>query len=119
MRLFKRNKQKKKTELDMTKIIPVRNVKHEEDEAGKIVLLKPKFTSNFSKKHIIPRMKYPYYKIHLDETGTEVWKAINGHNTAVEIGEELQKKLGEKIEPVYQRLGMFLATLRNENFITW
>ncbi|MFP4547591.1 MAG: PqqD family protein [Fidelibacterota bacterium] len=119
MKLFKRNKQKNKTELDMTKIIPVRNVKHEQDENGKIVLLKPKFSSNFSRKHIIPRMKYPYYKIHLDETGTEVWKAINGNNTAVEIGEYLEEKLGKKIEPVYERLGMFLATLKNEEFITW
>src|SRR6056297_3392640 len=119
MRLFRQNKQKKKTELDMSKIIPVQTVQYEENEEGKIVLLKPKFSSNFSKKYIIPRMKYPYYKIHLDDTGTEVWKAINGNKTAIEIGEYLQKKLGEKINPVYERLGMFLATLKNENFITW
>ena len=103
----------------MAKIIPVHNVDFEETEDGKVVLLKPKFSSNFSKKYIIPRMKYPYFKINLDETGTAVWKAIDGNHTAVEIGEKLKDKLGDKIEPVYERLGMFLATLKNEKFIEW
>ena len=103
----------------MNEIVPIRNVKWEKEENEKITLLKPKFTGEFSKKYIVPRMKYPYYKIHLDEVGTAVWNSIDGKRTAVEIGEKLQKDLGEKIEPVFERLGLFLATLKQNKFIKW
>lgn len=118
MKLFKQ-KQDKQPEADMNKIIPVRCVDFEISEKDRVVLLKPKFSSKFVQKYIIPKMKYPYYHIHLDEVGTSVWNSINGKRTAVEIGEKLKRELGEKIDPVYERLGMFLAKLRNEKFIKW
>lgn len=112
-------KKKNENNLDMNTIIPVQNVNFEIEVDNTVTLLKPKFTSNFSIKYIIPRMKYPYYKIHLDEVGTTVWNAIDGSLTAVEIGEKIKEELGEKIEPVFERLGLFLAKLKNEKFIEW
>jgi hypothetical protein len=119
MKLFKWKKEPSQPNLDMRTIVPVHNVEYEVEESGNVTILKPKFTSKFSQKYITPRMKYPYYMIHLDEIGTTVWNCINGERTAVEIGDKLHEDLGEKIEPVFERLGMFLAKMKNENFIKW
>ena len=119
MKLFKGQKETTQPNLDMRTIVPVHNTEYEIDESGNVTILKPKFTSPFSQKYIIPRMKYPYYMIHLDEVGTTVWNSIDGVRTAVEVGEKLQEELGDKIEPVYERLGMFLAKMKNEKFIKW
>jgi hypothetical protein len=117
MSLF--SKKKPSENLDMKVVIPKQNVTFEIEEDNTVTLLKPKFTSDFSLKYIVPRMKYPYYKIHLDEIGTAVWNAIDGKRTAYDIGEMLNEKLGDKIEPVYERLGFFLAKMKNEKFIEW
>lgn len=117
MKIFR--KKKKKENLEMSKVVPSHNVEFNREEDGTITLLKPKFTSKFSQKFIIPKMKYPYYQIHLDEIGTAVWNSIDGKTDALRIGEKIREELGEKIEPVYERLGMFLAKLKNENFIKW
>jgi len=119
MKLFRQKKEASPTNLDMRTIIPVHNTEYEIEESGNVNIMKPKFTSQFSQKYIIPRMKYPYYVIHLDEIGTTVWKSIDGVKTAVEIGDKLHEELGDKIEPVFERLGMFLAKMKNEKFIKW
>ena len=119
MKLFNRKKETPQTNLDMRTIVPIHDVKFEVEESGNVTLLKPKFTSQFSQKYIIPKMKYPYYMVHLDEIGTTVWNTIDGQRTAIEIGEILKEKLGKKIEPVYERLGMFMAKMKNEKFIKW
>ncbi len=119
MKFFRKKNPKDKPGLEMSRIIPEQKANYELDESNNVVLLKPKFTSRFSQKFIIPKMKDPYYHIHLDKKGTAVWELIDGKRTAIEIGEELKEILGQEIEPIYDRLGMFLAQLKNEEFITW
>ena len=92
-------------------MIPEYNIKFEEKE-GKIFLLEPRFRNRFFSKHVLPRMKHPYVKIALDEFGTYVWKRINGRKTVYEIGEELTSEFGSQVEPVYQRLGLFVNMCR-------
>jgi hypothetical protein len=117
MNFFKKKTPQKETH--MADIVPVRNVEYKHEEDNTITLLKPKFSGKFGMKYITPRMKYPHYHIHLDAIGSTVWKAIDGKLTALEIGEKIKNQMGEKIEPVYERLGMFLAKMKNENFIKW
>ncbi len=119
MNFFNNKKENNETHLDMNNIIPQQFAKFEKEENDNITLLKPKFNSNFSLKYIIPRMKHPYYSIHLDEIGTAVWNSIDGKRNAVEIGEKLKGELGDRIEPVFERLGLFLATLKQQKFIKW
>lgn len=117
MKFFQKNKNQK--DLQMSEIVPVQNVEFNTEADGTITLLKPKFSSKFSQKYIIPRMKYPHYYVHLDEVGSTTWLAIDGKRNALEIGEHIKDQLGDKIEPLYERLGMFLAKLKNEKFIKW
>jgi hypothetical protein len=98
-------------------IVPTPLVKSETTGEGKIVLLKPKFKNPLLVKYLMPKMKYPYYKINLDEIGTAVWKQIDGIKNAGEIGEELEMKFGSEIHPVFERLGKFLFMLKRGRLV--
>ncbi len=109
----------KKEAINLLDLIPVQHVDYTTNEEKMIVLLKPKFTNRILKKHIIPKMKSPNYKVNLDAYGTSVWNACNGKNTVAEIGDLLRGEFGEKIEPVYERLGLFIKTLEKNKLIVY
>lgn len=98
-------------------MVPVHRVAYREVD-GKIILLDPKFKNHFLKKHLLPRMKNPYMKIHLDEFGSWVWKHINNKNTVFKIGDILKEEYGKDVEPVYERLGLFINMLAQRCFIS-
>lgn len=55
------------------------------------------------------KFKIPLYKeITLDEISSEVFLQIDGDKTVKEIGDNLEKKYGEKVTPLYERLLIFL-----------
>jgi len=105
--------------LNMYDVIPRPIVKSETIENGVVVLLKLKYKNPFLVKHLIPRMKHPFYKINLDSIGSAVWNKIDGFKNAAEIAEELEKELGEQIQPAYERLGIFLSMLKRGKFIEY
>ena len=49
-----------------------------------------------------------YRKIELDEYSSTVFLLIDGNKTVKEIGESLDKKFGNKVHPLYERLLLFL-----------
>ena len=97
---------------------PVRLVESERTDDDRVTLLKPKFTWRPLAKLVQPRLKRPYYKIHLDEIGTFVWDRIDGETTVGAIADAAKEHFGEKIEPVYDRLKQFLYQLESGKFIT-
>lgn len=55
------------------------------------------------------KFKIPLYKeITLDEISSEVFTQIDGIKTVKEIGECLEVKFGDKVNPLYERLLVFL-----------
>lgn len=84
------------------------NIEYEVDENGIVTILEKqdhKIQRFFRKLKI----KIPMYKkITFDEYSSEVFLQINGTNTVKEIGEDLEKKFGEKVQPLYERLLVFL-----------
>ncbi|MBS4956244.1 MAG: PqqD family peptide modification chaperone [Clostridium sp.] len=55
------------------------------------------------------RFKIPLYKeITFDEISSEVFTQIDGIKTVKEIGEYLEVKFGDKVNPLYERLLTFL-----------
>ena len=99
--------------------MPVRQVEWVTDENNLAVLLKPKFKQLLLVKYLIPKLKRPNYKISLDRFGTMVWKNCDGKNTVAEIGELLKKEFGEELESVYERLGLFVQTLKKSGLIDY
>lgn len=49
--------------------------------------------------------------------GSYIWEKINGQKTIYEIGKELSKDFGAEIEPLYQRMALFIRTLELRRWI--
>lgn len=84
------------------------NIDYELNEDGTVTILEKqdhKIQKFFRKlKFKIPK----YKKVTLDEYSSTVFTQINGKRTVKEIGEILEIKYGEKIQPLYERLLVFL-----------
>lgn len=84
------------------------NIKYEVDEEG-IVTVFEKQDHKIQKFFRKLKFKIPMYrKITFDEYSSEVFTLIDGVKTVKEIGESLEFKFGEKVEPLYERLLTFL-----------
>jgi hypothetical protein len=109
-----------KDQTDWTQLIPEKNIKWEiNPETNFVLLKKPKFKNPLLKKLILPKLKNPEFSVKLDEVGTFVWQQIDGKNTFAQIAAKMQENFGESIEPVEDRLGQFINSLRQHNFITF
>lgn len=109
----------KETKINLLDLIPVRNINWEKKEDGLIILLKPKFKHPFFKKYILPYLKKPYYKIKLDAVGSFTWELCDGSLTVKELAKNLGYKFGDKVEPLYDRLSLFLQNLEKNRFIRY
>ena len=86
------------------------------DDEGKVTLEienKGFFNTIAQKLFKKPRISY----IHLDETGSVVWPLIDGEKDIIKLGELLKAELGEKAEPLYERLAKFFQVLESYGFI--
>lgn len=84
------------------------NVNYKIDDNGIVTVLE-KQDHNIQKFFRKLRFKIPLYKeITFDEISSEVFTQIDGIKTVKEIGEYLEVKFGEKVNPLYERLLTFL-----------
>lgn len=55
------------------------------------------------------KFRIPLYKeIEFDEISSAVFLDIDGNKTVKQIGEDLVKRFGDKVEPLYERLLIFI-----------
>ena len=84
------------------------SINYKIDDNGIVTVLE-KQDHNIQKFFRKLRFKIPLYKeITFDEISSEVFTQIDGIKTVKEIGEYLEVKFGEKINPLYERLLTFL-----------
>ena len=112
-----KNKTKESQELNLLELVPSKNIEWKETEEGLICLLKPKFRFPILRKHLLPHLKHPYYKINLDKIGSQFWKSCDGVRTVEEIAKDMKKTLGDEVEPLYERITLFLQSLEKNKFI--
>jgi len=108
----------KQTQINLLNLIPVPKIKCKIQEDGLVVLLKPKYFNPFLAKHLLPRMKHPYYNIKLDEIGSFFWLNCDGTRTVLEIAKLHKENFGEKVEPLHERIAQFLTSLEKNRLIT-
>ncbi|MFQ5720886.1 MAG: PqqD family protein [Candidatus Aminicenantales bacterium] len=106
-------------QINFYQLIPFQNIKWQKDDKGLITLLKPKFRHPFLVKHLLPRLKNPYFKIRLDAVGSFIWTQCNGRCTVKELAENLEAKFGNEVKPVEERLTLFLQSLEKNRFIIY
>ena len=78
-----------------------------ETDDGRCVLLRPKFGASLLGRWLTTRTRDPYYRIHLDEVGTFIWKACDGETPLSMIVTGLRMRFGARVEPAEQRLALF------------
>ncbi len=110
-------KTKESQELNLLELIPAKNIEWKKTEEGLICLLKPKFQIPILKKHILPRLKHPHYTISLDKIGSLFWESCDGVRTVEEIAQRMKNILGNEVEPLYERITLFLQSLEKNKFI--
>ena len=99
-------------------LIPIHHVNWIEDEKGKITLQKPRFQNRFLLKLIQQFQIKETFQIHLDEFGSYVWKQFDGNQCIYDIGLKLKDTFGECVEPVFDRLGLFIKMLIKNHLIS-
>ncbi len=107
-----------KKERNLLDLIPEKLCDSTVDKEGRVIILAPRFKSKLGKKIFEPIVKNRHIKIHLDEAGSIVWNLIDGEKTVFEIANILKNKLGENVEPVYERTGKLIAIMKVNKFIT-
>lgn len=106
---------KNKQSINLLELKPCRMNQFEVDN-NRVVIFVPKFKSKWG-KWMMAKMKKPNYKVTLDEFGTAVWNSCDGEKTIKDIGVLLKKNFGDKIEPVYERLNLFIRNLEKYKLI--
>jgi len=112
----RRDKQPRPNYLDY---VPQRNIEHEEGDDGRLVLLRPKFMSGPLARWLQPRIKRKHFKVRLDDLGTATWRAIDGKRSVGQIADILYEEFGERIEPRYERMSMFIDSLAKGKMVTF
>ncbi|MFQ5707144.1 MAG: PqqD family protein [bacterium] len=108
-----------KTCQNLRTLHPKWNRKWEKTNNGRTVIIVPKFGNHPLGKWLMKRLKNPYYRLKLDEIGSFVWQQCNGMASVEEISNNLRQEFGEKVEPVQERLRLFLKQLENSKSIIW
>lgn len=99
-------------------LVPIHHVNWIEDATGKITLQKPRFKNKLLLKVIQQFQINETFQIHLDEYGSYIWKECDGNQCIYDIGLKLKKSFGEGVEPVFDRLGLFIKMLIKNQLIT-
>lgn len=106
----------KNNTVNLLELTPARNYGHQTNEDGLVDVLVPRFKSSIMKS-FIPKSKSPFIRANLDEIGSAIWLLIDGERKVDEIAKLAEDKFADKIQPVYDRLNVFLTQLHNNGFI--
>ena len=103
--------------LDFAQVRPRRLLEWcEEDD--RCVLLRPRFGTTRVARWVARLGTDPHYRIRLDEVGTLVWKACDGHTSLADIVGRMRERFGDRVEPADQRLSQFIRKMLKGRMIS-
>ena len=100
--------------------IPVRreDIAYSCDDNGIVTLeIENKGAFNRIAQKLFKKPKVSY--VHLDEIGSYIWPLIDGEKNIIKIGKELQETLGDKVNPLYERLAKYFQILASYGFVSY
>ena len=108
-----------KEQRNLLDLAPSRVRQSETDPGDREVVLVPRFGDKTRlSRWLQRRAQRPFHRVTLDEYGTFIWRRIDGATPVLSIAEALKQQYGEKVEPVYQRVGMFINQMARAGFIS-
>jgi hypothetical protein len=103
--------------VNMLDLVPKKTMKWKRGDKVSIVVPRAR---NIIGKHFIDALGLKAtYRVNLDEYGSAVWNLCDGKKTVEQIGDELKKNYGKTVEPVYERLAIFIGILKREGLIVF
>jgi hypothetical protein len=106
---------RRKNQLDLIQCFPQRAVGAELD-GELVVVLRPRFMRGPLARWLQPRLKRPYFRVHLDTLGSFVWNHCDGETSVAEIAEAMARELSVK-DQVVQRVVFFVRELERGKMI--
>ena len=100
-------------------LIPIPLCESARSEDGLITLVVPRFKQEWLLKLIRKLKRSETVKVHLDDTGSRVWKEIDGNRSVEQIGKSIDAKEGETEQQKYERLSAFMMILYRNQFIAF
>lgn len=99
-------------------LIPLRDEKYrwQQDENGNVII----FVENTGLFNRIAQklLKKPKVsQVHLEEFGSFIWPLIDGRCSVYDIAQLVKKEFGQKAEPLFERLVLYMQRLENCGFI--
>ena len=71
----------------------------------------PKFQNQMLMRWMVPLLAKPFIRLKLDTYGSYIWNACDGNTTVRDIGQKMGEHFGEEIDPLYERIGLFIRRL--------
>lgn len=99
--------------------IPVRRDVLYHFEKGRVTFRIPRFTSGVGRAFGRFVRTSEYVDLTLDDIGTFIWNEIDGKKTVAAIGTSLHGEFAERVEPVYERLTVFLTQMHEKELIRY
>ena len=100
-------------------LIPEQNCRWEIGKDGNIYLVVPRLKNRLLRSLAVKMGKSEYIKVHCDQVGTKTWNLIDGYRNVAQIGDQLEKDMGEEVQPTYERLSEFISVLFKNKLITF
>ena len=94
---------------------PVRLMEHRQ-EGERVTVLIPRFRSRWM-GWLQRRLKRPHLRLRLDGVGSAVWLDCDGQRRVADIGQRLVDRFGDEVQPVWDRLGLFISKMREGKLI--
>lgn len=108
---------KKQPALNLLELVPERLRAFEVDDEGIVTVNTPRFKQEWMRRHLVPRWKNPSILTRLDAVGSHVWMHIDGTRNVADIAAACVDRFGDDIQPVYERLPLFIRAMRDRGFI--
>jgi len=89
----------------------------EELEDGTVDVLVPRYGNNAIGRLLKKVLSNRPVRVHLDDVGTCVWRLCDGERTVKQIGESLHERFGERVDPLYDRLEIFIKQMQKAGLI--
>ena len=93
------------------RLVPVPACEARDEPDGRVTLLVPRFTGRLTRRWIAPLLRRPHVRVHLDPTGTVVWRQCDGHARVDEITARVRLQLGGDADDARRRVEVFLRRL--------
>lgn len=110
---------KKQTKIpNLLDLVPSQSQKFRSETAenGAVtIFVENKGPFNFVAQKLFKKPRFT--QIHLEEFGSFIWKQIDGVKTVKEIADLMHETFGEKSDPLYPRISMYIKTLSAYEFI--